>query len=314
MKFLRGLKPFSDLSQGTVACVGNFDGIHLGHRHLLSQIKKKSLELRLPSLVLFFEPQPNEYFKKNHSFLRLSSFREKVLELKLLGIDYVYCFQFNEIFAQRSAETFAHAFLFSLFRVKALLIGADFRFGNNREGSVELLKSIAGHYAAKVHVCPDYLLDGDRVSSTLIRQSLERGQLEHAARLLGRNYAISGRVVHGRGLARTWAVPTANIALKRQALPLQGVFCVLVTCDADTKIYPGVANIGFRPSFSGLDPVLEVHLFDFNDDLYGSYLNIQFIKKIRDEIKFESVDDLLFQIHRDLDNAKQFFNFLSVSP
>ncbi|STY29704.1 riboflavin biosynthesis protein RibF (riboflavin kinase/FMN adenylyltransferase) [Legionella wadsworthii] len=303
MKLLRGIQHFSFFEKGVVATIGNFDGVHLGHQNLLKTLRQKADNFNLPLVLILFEPQPREYFQKENAPARLSSLREKLDVFRSSGIDYVYCFKFNEQLAQTSAADFA-TFLFSMLHVKFLLVGEDFRFGNRREGDVSLLKKISTDYNSTVSIYSNFCLNEDRISSTRIRTALQQGDLNTAAKYLGRHYSICGRVLHGDGRGRQWGIPTANIALHRYSLPLKGVFVVRVIIGS--KIQYGVANIGRRPTVDGSKNILEVHLFDFNESIYGELLQVFFLHKLRDEVKFTSVDALIAQIYLDIKEAREF--------
>jgi riboflavin kinase/FMN adenylyltransferase len=311
MKLLRGIHHFSALNSGVVASIGNFDGVHLGHQNLIKSLKNKASELRLPTVLILFEPQPSEYFQQEMAPARLSSLREKLEILHLCQIDYVYCVKFNNNLAQTSATDFARRFLFSMLHVKHLLVGEDFRFGKNREGNVGLLIKLAAKYESEVSVFANFCINENRISSTRIRTALQQGDFQTAVKYLGRNYSICGRVLHGDGRGRQWGIPTANLGLNRHTLPLQGVFVVQVQI-AGKMVY-GVANIGRRPTVDGSKNILEVHLFDFNQSIYGELLQVFFLHKLRDEVKFISVQALINQIYNDIAVAKKFLE-LSTDP
>lgn len=308
MKLLRGSQSFSAFNSGTVATIGNFDGVHRGHRALLSELRKEATRLRLPMIVILFEPQPGEFFYKKKAPSRLSGLRDKLDVLRQAGVDFVYCLKFDKQLSAMSAVGFAEDILFSLLCVKSLLIGADFKFGKNREGDVSLLKKIASKYAASINIFTDFSINSERVSSTKIRNALSEGDLHYAQDLLGRPYSMCGRVAHGDGRGRKWGIPTANLNLQRITLPLKGVFCVRIQRNGKPDEY-GVANIGSRPTVDGSKNILEIHLFDFNETIYGELLHVYFIKKIRNEERFSSLDLLIAQIHNDIKMAKEFIQF-----
>jgi riboflavin kinase/FMN adenylyltransferase len=312
MKLLHGVQHFFIFEKGTVATIGNFDGVHLGHQNLLKSLRAKADALNLPLVLILFEPQPREYFQKDKAPARLSSLREKLDVLRDCKIDYVYCVTFNHILAQTTATDFACHYLFSMLNVKHLLIGEDFRFGKNREGDVDLLKRLSSEYACDVHVYSNFCMNEVRISSTNIRTALQAGDLETAATYLGRPYSICGRVMHGDKRGRQWGIPTANIGLRRLAVPLHGVFVVQVRLESQQMVY-GVANIGKRPTIDGSKSILEVHLFDFDQSIYGELLQVIFLHKLRDEVKFTSVEALIAQIYDDIAVAKAFVNNLTTS-
>lgn len=306
MKLLRGLKHIPAFTNGTVATIGNFDGVHLGHQALLAQLKAQSRELKLPLVVLLFEPQPGEFFLTSQAPARLSTLREKLDILKKCEVDYVYCLSFKKSLAAMDPADFVESYLFSLLQVKYLLIGEDFRFGRNRLGDIELLKSKAQQSGCLVGAFSDFSLLNQRVSSTKIRNFLARGELPQAATLLGRPYSLCGRVIAGDGRGRQWGFPTANLAMRRLSLPLTGVFCVQVR-RANGDMVSGVANLGRRPTVDGTKNILEVHLFDFNQSLYGEMLQVYFLYKLREEIKFSSIEALIAQIKDDIAVARKQF-------
>ncbi|WP_454781167.1 bifunctional riboflavin kinase/FAD synthetase [Legionella sp. WA2022007384] len=304
MKLLRGIQHFSAFDKGVVATIGNFDGVHLGHQNLIRTLRKKANDLKLPLVLILFEPQPREYFQQEKAPARLSSLREKLDALRACQIDYIYCLKFDSILAQTSAADFVRTYLFSTLNVKYLLIGEDFRFGKNREGDVSLLKKLSSEFACDVNIYSNFCINENRISSTRIRTALQHGELDTASKYLGRPYNICGRVLHGDGRGRQWGIPTANLALHRTSLPLKGVFAVQVRIA--NKIIYGVANVGRRPTVDGSKNILEVHLFDFDQSIYGELLQVFFLHKLRDEVKFTSVDALIAQIYDDIAVAKEF--------
>ena len=311
MQLLRGSQSIDVLKNGSIVTIGNFDGVHLGHQSLLSLLTKEAKALCLPVVVILFEPQPNEFFCKEKPPARLTTLREKCDVLKALGVDYVYCLHFNNKVSHLTPEAFAQHILFSVLHARSIFIGPDFRFGYERRGDLSLLRIIAALNQAQVHVCTDYCLHEVRISSTHIRTLLMAGKLEAASSYLGRPYSISGRVVRGDGLGRHWGIPTANIHLKRMLPAITGVFLVRVIHKKNEMLY-GVANLGRRPTVNGLKTVLEVHLFDFNGSLYHERLNVVFLKKMRDELTFPSVDALILQIKKDISQARAMLADLTV--
>lgn len=303
MKLLRGFQQITELNAGSVATIGNFDGVHRGHQALLVLLREQAARLQLPMLVLLFEPQPGEYFNRQNAPARLYRLREKLYALRQIGVDYVYCLKFDAQLANMLPVEFAERFIFSRLNVKHLLLGDDFRFGRERRGDLSLLKEIGHKWNAVVDTCPNFCVDGARVSSTQIRHALQLGELDRAHALLGRPYSLCGRVMHGQGIGRKWGVPTANLSIHRSKLPLSGVFCVNVKRQGK-PLLTGVANMGSRPTIDGSKSVLEVHLFDFDESLYGEILEVFFLHKLREEIKFSSVDALIAQIHADVAAAR----------
>jgi riboflavin kinase / FMN adenylyltransferase len=303
MKLLRGLDKILSFENGTVATIGNFDGVHLGHQALLAALRKRADKVKLPMVVLLFEPQPNEYFHGLKAPARLTSLREKLDVLRLCQVDYVCCLKFNETLALMPAQDFAKHYFFSSLQVKYLLIGEDFHFGQGRRGDVQLLQEIGNKTGCFVQIFPNFSLENDRVSSTKIRDALAQGQLAQASEFLGRTFNLCGRVTKGEGRGRQWGIPTANLSMHRLILPLKGVFYVQVQRGKGEWLQ-GVANLGSRPTVDGRKNILEIHLFDFDENLYGEMLRVFFLHKLRDEVKFLSVDALIAQIYNDITAAK----------
>lgn len=307
MKLLRGLETIPFFKEGVVAAIGNFDGVHRGHQALLAKLRAQADKMQVPMVLLVFEPQPGEYFRGKDAPARLSSLREKLEVLRFCKVDYVCCLKFNNKLAQMEAEDFARHYFFSKLQLKYLLVGEDFRFGYQRKGDFQLLQTLAQQAGASVQSFPDFTLSSERVSSTRIRRALSSNDLKLAASLLGRTYSLCGRVVKGDGRGREWGIPTANLSMHRLSLALQGVFCVAVRRACGTLLQ-GVANLGSRPTIDGTKNILEIHLFDFNESLYGEMLQVFFLHKLRDEVKFSSVDALIAQIHNDVAAAKKAFH------
>ncbi|WP_250656778.1 bifunctional riboflavin kinase/FAD synthetase [Alkalimarinus coralli] len=302
-------------SQGCVATIGNFDGVHSGHKVIIEQLKEKAGVLGIPSVVIVFEPQPQEYFRQHDAPARLMRFREKLVALRELDIDYLVCLTFNDELHEMSAHQFIDQVLVSGLNVRHLVIGDDFRFGCDRTGDFALLKKTGKALSDKgngfsVENTRTIELDGDRVSSTRIRHALLENKFDLAERLLGHPYTITGCIVHGRKLGRQLGVPTANVSLGRKVLVLKGVYAVEATLESG-EVRQGVANIGIRPTVDGVQPSLEVHLFDFNGSIYGEHLKVVFKHKIRDEQKFSGVDALKQQIFSDIEETKTYFDTLS---
>ena len=293
---------------GCVATIGNFDGVHLGHQAVLGQLSKEAKKLGLPEVVITFEPYPQEFFAKSDQCYRLTKFREKSDALNKFLVDRLLLLRFNQKFANIEAKQFIKEILVKKLGVKFLVVGDDFCFGKGRLGNYELLKEMGRQLGFKVARMATFQIENERVSSTRIRNALFAGDFNLANKLLGRHYKISGKVCSGAKLGRTIGFPTANILLHRRRCVLNGVFIVNVD-GLGNKSVPGVANIGVRPTVKGgQESRLEVHLFDFSSDIYGRHLDVNFLEKIRDEIKFDSFEDLKLQISRDSDHAKAYFN------
>jgi len=305
MEVIRGLHNLKQDHCGSVVTIGNFDGVHRGHQAILKRIRQKSEQMGVPSMLICFEPQPKEFFDPTNAPARLSRFREKLLLLEEQGLDAVLCFHFNEITRNITAHQFIDN-LVSKIQVQFLFVGDDFRFGQDQAGDFELLKQAGQDHGFEVTNQYTFSHEDERVSSTRIRECLASGDFELAEELLGRPYSIMGKIVYGRQLGRQLDAPTANIQLHRYRAPLEGVYAIEMT--GLDKIYQGVANVGVRPTVdSNAEPILEVHLFNFSDDIYGRNVSVIFRKKIRDEKKFDNLDELKTAIH-----ARQFFDTRSL--
>jgi len=291
----------------TVLTIGNFDGVHLGHRALLARLTAAAAKAGLPAAVLTFEPHPREFFAPNSPPSRLSTLREKLELIADDGVDLTYVCHFNARFAAFGPEEFIERVLVGALRVRHLIVGDDFRFGARRAGNFALLREAGAHLGFQVEAMESVTLNGERASSSAVRDALQEGRLEHAARLLGRPYSIDGRVVHGDKIGRQLGFATANIRIKHERPPLQGVFAVEVKGLAGGP-HRGAANLGYRPSANQVvRPLLEVHLFDFSADIYGAHLNVRFLHKLRDEVKFPDFNALKAQIASDVEAAKAYF-------
>ena len=304
MQILRGLH--SKHSGPVALTIGNFDGVHLGHRALLDELKAAAQARGLTTSVVIFEPHPREFFSPAEAPARLSSLREKLELFEQAGIDCVHVCAFNANFSKMGATDFIHT-LHEALNAKYVLIGDDFRFGSGRTGDFALMEKIADRYGFEVRAMHSVLHDGVRISSTAVRAALAAGQMRRVHDYLGRAYSISGRVIHGDGIGRKLGYPTANIQLKHNRPPLSGIFVVEVHAE-DLGVLRGVASLGVRPTFKcDAQPVLEVHIFEFNQDIYGKRLRVEFLQKRRDELKFPDVQALTAQIALDVENAKKWF-------
>jgi riboflavin kinase/FMN adenylyltransferase len=281
-----------------VVTIGNFDGVHLGHQALLAEVKKRAHVLKLESAVITFEPNPKDYFSQNKPQTRISSLREKIELFNEIKIDRVHIIKFNQEFSKVTANEFI-SILIKKLKVKEIVVGEDFCFGRGREGSIKQLSASS----MKLNIKNKILMDGKRISSTLIRNLLANDKLDQANKYIGRPYSISGKVVHGEKRGRKIGFPTANIHMRHNRPPLKGVFAVKF------QNHFGVANLGIRPSIKGEKKLqLEVHLLNFSSDLYGQHVSVIFLKKLRDEKKFKSLDELKEQIKLDVIKAKLFFD------
>jgi len=290
-----------------VLAIGNFDGVHLGHRALLERLAAEARRLKLPAAVMTFEPHPRELFAPDQAPARLTSLREKLALLESCGVEEVFLLHFSRKLAGLTAEEFIERGLVQGLGVRHLIIGDDFRFGKGRAGDFAMLQAAGQQHGFGVEAMHTIEINGERVSSSAVRDVLGTGDLEHAARLLGRPYSISGRVIHGNKVGRKLGFPTANIQLKRKRVALTGVFAATVS-GLDKRFLPGAASLGVRPTLGqGLRPVLEVHLFDFDRQIYGSHVTVHFLHKLRDEAKYDSLEALTAQIERDVQSTKAYF-------
>ncbi len=306
MQLIRGLHNLGDEHRGCALTIGNFDGVHLGHLEILSNLREAAEKRQLATIVMSFEPLPQEYFSRETAPARLYRLREKWCALESSQVDYFLCCKFDSQLASLTADEFIEQILVAQLDVKYLLVGDDFRFGKQRLGDFEKLKQAGEKHGFEVYNTPSHCFDNERVSSTGIRQALLNDELDKAAGMLGRPYQICGRIAHGDKRGRTIGFPTANIKLHRHATAVNGVYAVHMTGENNLSAY-GVANIGKRPTVDGHSLQLEVHLFDFNLELYGQQVCVEFKHKIRDEKRFDSFEELKQQIIKDSEQARQFF-------
>ena len=293
-------------NQSMSGTIGNFDGLHLGHQAILNQVKDKARESSSASLVFFTEPHASEYFaakdENSSAPSRICPWREKVKLLKNFGIDFAFFLQFNKSLKTMTPQSFLDDVLAQL-NLKHLIIGDDFRFGAERAGDFQLLKNWGKSNGTQVIANKTVSRDGLRISSTRIREALLQSNFELAAQLLGRPYTFSGKVVYGKQLGRTIGVPTANLWIPKQRLPIAGVYAV--KCSLAGESFNGIANMGIRPTVDGSKPVLEIHIFNFSESIYGQRLTVEFKNKLRDEKKFDNIDLLKEQILQDISQAKE---------
>lgn len=306
MEFIRSISQLRSQHHQCVATIGNFDGVHRGHQTIIQQVKTESLELDLPATVIIFEPQPQEYFIPDKAPTRLTRLREKLIAFQRYGVDRVLCLRFDNKLADLEPDDFIQKILLQGLGVKHLVVGDDFHFGKQRSGNFQTLQDAAQQQQFTIEKQRTFLIDNERVSSTRIRQAMAQGNMQLANELLGRPYMLSGRVRYGQQKGRTIGFPTANIFLHRHKSPLQGVFAVKVH-GLGHRPLSGVANLGTRPTVNGVQLLLEVHLFDFKQVIYGKYVDVEFIAKIRDEQKFDSFELLKQQIQQDAEKARQVF-------
>ncbi len=306
MELIRGLHNLRPRHRGCAATIGNFDGVHLGHQAVLGQLSERAVELGLPMVVVTFEPQPQEFFSPATAPPRLTRLREKLEALRRYAVERVLVLRFDARLAALSADEFIQRVLVDGLDVRYLVVGDDFRFGQGRAGDFRLLQETGAREGFQVVNMHTFAVGGERVSSTRVRTALAQGDLEAAEALLGRPYRISGRVAAGEQRGRTIGFPTANIHLHRHQSPLQGVYAVELF-GLEQEPLPGVANLGRRPTVGGTRLQLEVHLFDFDREIYGRNVHVNFLRRIRDERTFESFDALRRQIDADAAQARAFF-------
>jgi riboflavin kinase/FMN adenylyltransferase len=310
MQLIRGLHNLTQPLPPSAVTIGNFDGIHLGHQQVLMQLKNIADKSTLCSTVIIFEPQPIEFFAPDKAPKRLARFREKIAYLKSQKIDYLLCLKFDHQFSELSAEQFVQDLLVKRLSTRHLVIGDDFRFGKKRSGDFESLQRYGKQYGFDVDNTETLLFDGIRVSSTRIRESIQNDDFTLATTLLGRPYALSGKVTHGQKLGRQLGFPTINIKMGSKTLIVKGIFAVMVK-GIDNRVLRGVASLGTRPTVNGVDSILEVYILDFDQDVYGYSVEVDFLHKIRDEKKFDSLEELTVNIEQDIVLAKQYFEQLT---
>ena len=293
-----------------IATIGNFDGLHLGHQHIIKNMKKDAAQNNWKTLVIFTEPHAKEFFAEalgteEEKPPRIFPWPEKVKRLKELGVEFSLFLNFNNQLRKMTPEDFISEVL-SRLSIKKIVIGDDFRFGANREGDFNFLKSWGKENDILVENTETFEANGERVSSTRIRDSLIAGNFDDAKELLGKPYTFCGNVVYGQQLGTQLGVPTANLWLPKNKLPIAGVY--IVSVDLDNKKYGGIANMGTRPTVDGQNPVLEVHILEFSGNLYGKKITVEFLKKVRNEKKFDGLEALKEQIFKDISSAKEYFS------
>lgn len=306
MELIRGLHNLRDKHRGCVATIGNFDGVHLGHQKILEQVKSKARAMGLPSVVIIFEPQPREFFAGSDAPPRLTRFDEKVRLLREEGIDRVLCLTFNARLRSMSAQAFVDELLLNGLNVRHFVVGDDFRFGCDRTGDYAMLEAAGKTHEFTVEHTHTYKIQDQRVSSTRVRETLMRSDFELSEKLLGRPYCVTGRVQHGNKIGRQLKVPTANVRMHRFRCPLQGVYTVIARFNGHEVC--GVSNVGVRPTINGRLPVLEVHLFDWQDEIYGQLMQVEFLHFLRPEKRFDGLEALKTQLFLDIETARRWFD------
>lgn len=307
MQLIRGLHNIRPEHRACVATIGNFDGVHLGHQTILEALRQQAFELGVRVCVITFEPQPREFFEGHKAPPRLTSLREKLALLEDCGVDQVLCLPFGTKLQNMAPDEFVMNILVEGLDVRYLIVGDDFRYGLNRAGDFAHLRQMGDQHGVEVCDTRTVTHDQNRISSTRVRELLAAADLAGARKLLGRPFAMYGRVVKGQQLGRQLGFPTANIRVCRNRLPVQGVFAVKgwLECHGSLKSYDGVANLGTRPTVDNTTALLEVHMLDFKGDLYGQTLRVEFVEKIRDARKFASLGALQTAIGNDVATARE---------
>jgi len=302
MRLLRGLAGLRAPAKSSVVTIGSFDGLHLGHQALIARLAELAAAAGSPAVVLTFEPLPREYLQAEDPPARLTSLRERWRILERLPVDYLCLLRFGEALRNLSPGDFAQLLAHTL-RARSVVVGHDFRFGHRGAATASVLAEAGRMLGFGVEVIEPITVAGERVSSSGVRAALAQGEFAQAAHSLGRAWSMRGRVIPGRRLGRTLGFPTANLPLKRRRAPVAGVFAVRVH-GAGAAVHPGVASLGTRPTVAGREWLLEAHLFDFTGDLYGRELEVEFVAKLRDEARFESLEDLTAQMQLDAAQAR----------
>jgi riboflavin kinase/FMN adenylyltransferase len=302
MQLIRGQAQLPRRHDRCAVTIGTYDGLHLGHQALIARTRSHAERLGCPAVMLTFEPMPREFLSPESPPARLTTFRERWRILEDSGLDYLWVLRFDEALRNLSAQDFA-LLLKSRLRPSVVVVGHDFRFARRGEATAPVLAAAGRALGFEVEVVPAVTQDGERISSSGVREALAGGDFERARRWLGRPYSMRGRVIGGKRLGRELGFPTANLALGRARAPVAGIFAVQVHGVASGAL-PGVASLGTRPTVGGLEALLEAHLFDFSDDLYGREIAVEFAAKLRDEQRFATLDALVEQMQRDAADAR----------
>jgi riboflavin kinase/FMN adenylyltransferase len=304
MRLYRSLDALRAVPENTprAIAIGVFDGLHIGHQEIFRRLLAQASGNAWRSLVFSFEPMPMEFFSPRNPPPRLTRFRERFERLAEIGLDELFCPRFAAV-RRMGAQAFVDEMLVSALHAREILVGDDFRFGAERSGGLEDLRRAGQRHGFEVTVVPPVYWQGQRVSSTAIRQALQAGDLARASGMLGRDYSMSGRVVRGLGLGRKLGFPTANVHLKRRQTPIDGIFAARVT-GIDGRVLDGVASVGTRPTVGGGQPLLEVFIFDFDRDIYGQYITVHFVARLREERKYPGLEQMTRQMHQDVLDAR----------
>ncbi|MDQ1237638.1 MAG: bifunctional riboflavin kinase/FAD synthetase [Wigglesworthia glossinidia] len=305
IKRIRNFSKITNYHKECIITIGNFDGVHLGHQKLINKLKLESKKRNLPMILLVFEPQPKEYLCK-FAPKRITIFRDKIKYFKYMGVNQVLCINFNRYFAKLHAKYFITEFLVRILNIKCIVIGEDFKFGYKAHGNIDLLKNQGDKLGFDVLEIKTCKINHERISSTKIRNALKKNDLKNAEKMLGHKYCISGKIIHGSAIGRTIGVPTINISLKKKKLAINGVYAVELKGISKNLIY-GIANIGIKPTFFGVEQSIEVHILNLYGNFYFKHVEIVINKKIREEKFFSSILELKKQISNDIKNVKKYF-------
>ena len=307
MKIIRGLGDIKKTPLvNPVVTLGNFDGVHLGHQAIFKQVVAWALNVGGSAVTFTFEPHPLKVLAPHRSPRLLATFREKMAQIEAAGVDVVLCAKFTPEFASQNPDDFVKEVLVGALGVKELFVGHDYAFGKDRKGDIPFLRGCGARYGFGVHVIGPVKVEGILVSSTKIRQLIMDGEVCLASKLMGRPYSIEGSVIPGHSRGKKLGFPTANITTPNELAPKEGVYAV--TVEMEGKVYKGAANIGKNPTFGDDAVSYEVHMLDLEDDLYGKFIKIKFIKRVRDEFKFKDVDELIEQIKKDVGRVRAIFS------
>lgn len=306
MEYIRGAENIATEHHGCVASVGNYDGLHPGHKKVIGSLVERGRKLNLPVAIVSFDPHPMEFFVPDAAPPRLMTTQEKCAAMQGVDVDIFCCLEFNHELANTEPEEFIENLLIDKLKVRYVVVGDDFRFGRNRRGNFQMLRSICQRHGIEVAKTETLEMGGERVSSTRIRECLAAGDVARANRLLGREFSMSGKIIRGDGNAKNWGFATANVQVNVQKPAVTGIFVVEADLPGSTSL-PAVASLGTRPTIGGTKPVLEVHLLDFDDDIYDEHIRVRFLQKLRDEVKFASIEKMCEQIQQDITRTREYF-------
>jgi riboflavin kinase/FMN adenylyltransferase len=311
MRVLYRLEDLAPAYPAPVLTIGNFDGVHLGHQNLMRDLNSRAAQVGGTAVAMTFHPHPLQVLAPDNAPLQIQTLDQKLAAIESLGIPLVIVLPFDRVLAQMGARDFAIKMLWEKLRPKEIYVGPNFAFGNRRQGSFSLLKEIGeekGFTIGKIH---QVQFRGSRVSSTAIRQALISGQVGLARRLLARPFALEGEIIHGRGLGTQFQIPTANLQTPNELIPRQGIYVTILTVEG--RRHKGVTNVGFRPTVSAEGDAslsIETHLLDFERDVYGKKVTLEFLVRLRDERRFPGEKALIEQMRKDIENARRYFAWL----